>query len=467
LFASQLASPGGASPLHAQTKAQKLRTHAQEKRTGKGGAGFHDQLRARHGGKSEDAKLESRETDDAQNTAIVKKNAGVQKGEVPGAPGSATTSSAATGGEAGNGSSALDGAGKPATSESGEQPFVQEVVAQVLQGVDPALRLKPVELARAAATVAGNTAAAKRSVTADGSTGIEVEPLFASDGGGALGEAAGATTAPSAPEPRADRATPEPTPAAQPKSEARGRAAKGDAPTGSSQAPAARADLAENAVNAAAATAAPTPVVPRTAEQRLTLTPTLAPVQVRAPGRTPSPVGGAIAEPLTQSTVADQVQHGLQVAMNDLPAPAGERLVTMRLHPSSLGSLRISMHVSGDAVSVRFQVGSAKARGAIGKTIDELKASIARQGLRVESMEIEEESALAAPAAAAASTGAAATVSEPASVTGKGFANPPVAPLGSESLGEADGTGRTPAGPDAESEGGVLQVLTFRLDAVG
>jgi flagellar hook-length control protein FliK len=226
-------------------------------------------------------------------------------------------------------------------------------------------------------------------------------------------------------------------------------------------------DRAAIATNSAASAFVVAATPSRVAEQRVTLTPTLSVVSVAGGGRTAeAPKGGAEGAP--RSTVAEQVEHGLQVAMQDLPAPAGERLVTLRLHPSALGSLRISMHVSGDAVNVRFQVGSAKAKAAIGKALDDLKASIAQQGLRVESVEIEEESALAAPDAGI--EGKETPLGGPQAAraaSGKGFANRLDAPRGPDGPRADDGTGRTPTNPDAEFEGGVLQVLTFRLDAVG
>ncbi|HZW07175.1 MAG TPA: flagellar hook-length control protein FliK [Phycisphaerales bacterium] len=446
----QLGNPLGLSPMTAHSKAQKLRTHAQSKRDAADPAAFKEKLRDHRNGRHE----ATERAEDPEGGQRAGPSRSAQQPRTPEQP-AVASDTAATGHEpeANEPGDVAADIAQPAADQN-DLPSAEEIVAQVLEGVDPALRMKPAALARATTTVAGNAASSMRSartapstpsVDTHGSpTGTETTDESGSAQQGTEGVALPTDfIAASAPEHAMDPRQTAADNAAQPDVSA---PVKSTAPNG---------DQA-NAMGSPAAA----PVATRSDEPRPTLTPAL----VAAPAVQARAAAGAkpAAAAAQQKTVAEQVQHGLDVAMHELPAPAGERLVTLKLHPSTLGSIRISMQVSGDRVNVRFQVGSAKAKGAIGKAMDDLQASITRQGLRVESLEVEEDSALAAPEGPQGGPQAHAP-------TGKGFAThpsaPPEPPVGP---GADDGTGRTPEfSLDAEFEGGVLQVLTFRLDAVG
>ncbi|HYD01225.1 MAG TPA: flagellar hook-length control protein FliK [Phycisphaerales bacterium] len=449
----QLNGPLGVSPVTAHSKAQKLRTHAQSKREAADPAAFKEKLRDHRAGKNDT-------TDRAEQAELAQRpgasgSSPQQRGpEQAGTPGDKPVQEAC----AREAVPPADPANQAETTadDTCRENATQEFISQVMEVVDPALRTKPTAAARSETTVAGNAASAMKSggISAKPSSEfVAGEKHDASSVEGtpaAGGETDGGAAVPS------DFIAVTPIDGETPRRDAPSHQGAHENKPPASDRPASAVERAGVSVAAGGTSAAP-----RVEEPRITLTPTLTaltPAVSTAHGRAVAAKAGVAG----QKTVAEQVQHGLDVAMHELPAPAGERLVTLKLHPSTLGSIRIAVQVSGDRVNVRFQVGSAKAKAAIGQAIGDLQASIARQGLRVESLEVEEDSALAAPDRSTDGPAAAAAA-------GKGFATHPSAPPGPPvGPGADDGTGRTPEiSPDAEYEGGVLQVLTFRLDAVG
>lgn len=488
LSALNLANAPTPSLLTAQTKAQRLRTHAQEKR-GPGGNGFKDHLQARQKSQGSNADLTKRPDEGNDTTTdgqVSVKDA--TRNAAPSPQNDAANKQTNTPQNVAE-QEATQNAGQPQNAtqaaeqaaEKPTEPFLQEIVAQVLQGVDPALKLKPSAVARATSTVSGNAAAAMRSIGVEAgntegadASGASVSAVFEEHAKAAEAAASAPLAAGKSPSPHGSHDEAAPTQAVSATSTKQDASAS----TPSSLAHSA-AERAANAVNSTAAAINPASVhaPSRAVESRVTLTPVLTAVSPGAAtsGNAAPQTAAATknAPPPPPPPFAQQVQHGLEVAMHDLPAPAGDRLVTLKLNPSALGSLRIALHVSGDAVQVRFQVGSAKAKASIGKSMEDLKAAIGRQGLRVESMEVEEDRALAAPTGPSLDeNGQGNTAGVPTtgpSDAGKGFAKLLDAPHGPDGPSAADALGRTPDQREAEAEheGGVLQVLTFRLDAVG
>ncbi len=458
--ANPLATAAGASSLTAQSNAQKLRTHAQHKPSGV--ASFMDQLTEKRSEPRSGREI-GPPTADRPDTVN-----GRNESKRPGGSAEAEATSDRAGSRAAtpaenpqtNGQSTPGSTG--AADEQSTPSFDQEVVSVILEGVDPVLRLKPAAEARAARTVAGNTQAARN--------GIDAEPaapaapaLEQAEQDAATNRSTTDSPLPSSHE-RADTDATTAQPVSRQQASGRAQESKLATPAQPPQNKDAQADATAKAAAASASTVQP-PL--RAGEQRVSLVPTLTAISGGAAGRAErAPNAIQSRESKAPAQVAEQVEHGLQVAMRDLPSPGGERLVTLRLYPSSLGSMRIAMHVSGETVNVRFQVGSAKAKAAVGKAIDDLRASITRQGLRVESMLIEEDSALAAPESPAGNPHTLPDVLAGDGPVGKEIAITPPAPHGQDSPRADNGTGRTPSVPEVDSEGGVLQVLTFRLDAV-
>jgi len=436
--ASPLLTLTKASPLAAQARAQKLRVHAQGTRLDSAREEFRDRL-TRHASERGDRPERADEAAAA---------------DAKGGPTSAKSDRQNTQAPDSQSDASLDrsdDAGPARPGDAAEAPEVERVVAEVLQGVDPALRLRPSEVARKAGTVAGHTARAKGEAPDD-------QPRHEPSQASSRKEEPRAIAAGDRKDVRPERSAAGETAAAAPTADVRGERRAAPQRADEATKPGPRTDAAAAAVERAGPIALPagfTKVESQPAAHVDAQTGVYGPGGVRA-----DRAGRAQESPPARSSIAEQVQHGLEVAMREVPAPAGERIVTMRLHPSALGSLRIAMQVRGDAVSLRFQVGSAKAKAAIEEAVEELKGSITRQGLRISSLEIEEESALAAPGDAAHAFGE-------AGAAGKGFATQRGASPGPEAPGSTVEAGRTPELPDADHEGGVLQVLTFRLDAVG
>lgn len=353
---------------------------------------------------------------------------------------------------------------RPADAGGEGEQFVDGVVEQVLAAVDPALRSGRLQALRAASTVSGQAARAMRR----GSGQSAAEPAVANEP--SQGDSSGSGAPVKQPF--------EPVPAGS--SEGRidippgmeassGEQEPARASTGGTERADRAAPVAAVLERSAAAVLQPlvNPVSPRPA---LTPTLSLATSGIGYGSGAAVPLKPGAAQP--PASARQQIQQALEVAMYELPAPAGERLVTLRLNPSSLGSLRIALQVNGGTVNVRFQVGSAKARAAIDRSLDDLRASIDRQGLRIGAIEVEEDRALAAPAGPGLDENGRGASPAPGSPgpaeVGKGFANLLDTPPGHSSSGTDQAQGSPPdqAAPVGE-EGGVLQVLTFRLNAVG
>lgn len=460
--ANTLTVANGKSLLATPSKAQKLRTRAQEPHA------FKEHLTAgdKRGTRPETAE----DAADVRGGRVAKKSGRTQEPDRPGSVNAdGQTASRVTGRADGTTKQASteqkDGANSPAGDQSAD-PEVQQVIAQVLAGVDPTLRLRLSSVAKAAGTVAGNASDAMRNGGDPTQQGPEAVPVNTPDAGGNVPISG---LDPGTPDDNVQAADAQRAPV---QAGVMGRDGSTEKPSEPSVAGHETESRATRAVDAAVSSVSGPQVPTRMSESKLSLTPTLVPVEQAGARSSQSAVKAS--EPRGSQTLAQQVQRGLEVAMQDLPSPSGERLVTLKLNPSALGSLRISMQVSGDSVNVRFQVGSAKAKAAIGKSIEDLKDAIDRQGLRVASIEVEEDRALAAPTGGSfdhhgqpAPLAVSETPLHTPAQAGKGFAELLSAPPGSVEQGAADGTGRTPIDPQAETEGGVLQVLTFRLDAVG
>jgi hypothetical protein len=161
--------------------------------------------------------------------------------------------------------------------------------------------------------------------------------------------------------------------------------------------------------------------------------------------------GGGLHRGGAGAPVEQQLAEGMSAVLRHIPSPSGQRVVTMRLEPLELGSVRVQMRVAGDAVSLHFQVGTNLAQAAVSKSVQELRQSVERRGLRVAGLTVELDAGLA----------------------------PQVPPAGAGSVGTPI-AGRVDAGVSAErepgvsarpasggdGEGGVLETLTLRLDQV-
>jgi hypothetical protein len=143
------------------------------------------------------------------------------------------------------------------------------------------------------------------------------------------------------------------------------------------------------------------------------------------------------------SSVVDQVQHGMIAALRHLPSPAGQRVVQMKLNPAELGPVRIHLRVAGDAVAVSFQVTSTSAEDALKRSASVLRDSLERRGLRVIEMAFER-----APEQAPVMAGSGEL--KPGATAGK--------PIAGKALRAEDAA-------QERHEEGVLQTVTLRLDA--
>jgi flagellar hook-length control protein FliK len=65
-----------------------------------------------------------------------------------------------------------------------------------------------------------------------------------------------------------------------------------------------------------------------------------------------------------------------------------ESVVSVRLDPASLGSVNVNMRVQGDLVRIRLMADSPEAKRTLLSQLDELRASIEQQGLRIERVEV-------------------------------------------------------------------------------
>jgi len=173
-----------------------------------------------------------------------------------------------------------------------------------------------------------------------------------------------------------------------------------------------------------------------------------------------SPAGSARTPP----PIDAQLAEGLSATLRHIPSPAGQRVVTIRLDPAELGRVRVQMRVAGEVVSIKFQVGTAAARSAVERSQADLKASIERRGLRVDSFSVETTDDLAPAPVAPAQAGLALTGSNGAPA-GPDAPGKPLALIPSD---VAQTVGHVRSSPERDAgldEGGVLEHLTLRVDA--
>jgi hypothetical protein len=173
-----------------------------------------------------------------------------------------------------------------------------------------------------------------------------------------------------------------------------------------------------------------------------------------------------------------QLAEGLGATLRHIPSPAGQRAVTIRLDPAELGKVRIQLRVAGEVVSVRFQVQTQQARASVERAQGELRQSIERRGLRIDSFMVEMAEDGAAPAGQAgvaqpAGRSDAVEPGDPRPIMHKGAEIARGAPLEAgkgvaEETVVARGARATPpeGGLDVD-EGGVLEHLTLRFDTRG
>lgn len=176
------------------------------------------------------------------------------------------------------------------------------------------------------------------------------------------------------------------------------------------------------------------------------------------PGRAAAEKAAASAGvPVASPPVEQQLAEGMTAALRHIPSPSGQRVVQIRLEPRDFGSVRVQLRVAGDAVAVRLVVGTKQAAEAVTRSMQDLRESVQRRGLRVESMGVEIDAALAPIEAQEPRTGA---------ITG---GQPAGTPLAEEDLGDtgAERTTATPERPASKTnEGGAFETLTLRLDQV-
>ncbi|MCU0689026.1 MAG: flagellar hook-length control protein FliK [Phycisphaerales bacterium] len=163
--------------------------------------------------------------------------------------------------------------------------------------------------------------------------------------------------------------------------------------------------------------------------------------------------------------VEQQVAEALTAAMRHIPSPAGQRVVSIRLEPLDLGSVRVQLRVAGDTVSVKFAVGTQAAQQAVDRSLQDLRQSVERRGLRVASVSVELDASLA-PAGEITRADRALDGAD-ASGTGlaEGFG------LEGDGVGSSSRAERAMAGDgwdgdrdSVDAEGGAFETLTLRLD---
>ena len=161
--------------------------------------------------------------------------------------------------------------------------------------------------------------------------------------------------------------------------------------------------------------------------------------------------GGGLHSGGAGAPVEQQLAEGMSAVLRHIPSPSGQRVVTMRLEPLELGSVRVQMRVAGDAVSLHFQVGTKLAQAAVSKSVQELRQSVERRGLRVAGLTVELDAGLApqVPPAGAGSVGTPIAGGVDAGVSAE----------------REPGVSARPA-TGGDGEGGVLETLTLRLDQV-
>lgn len=92
-----------------------------------------------------------------------------------------------------------------------------------------------------------------------------------------------------------------------------------------------------------------------------------------------------------QTRFAAQVSRGLAAAL--VQKGDGPRIVTLRMHPESLGQVRVQLGMEGQSVSARFEAATPEARDLLDRSLGALRSSLESRGLHVERLHVN----LAAP----------------------------------------------------------------------
>jgi len=94
-----------------------------------------------------------------------------------------------------------------------------------------------------------------------------------------------------------------------------------------------------------------------------------------------------------QARFAAQVSRGLAAAL--VQNGDGPRNVTLRMHPESLGQVRVELGLEGQSVTARFEAATPEARDLLEQSLGALRTALESRGLHVERLHVN----LATPAA--------------------------------------------------------------------
>jgi hypothetical protein len=83
-----------------------------------------------------------------------------------------------------------------------------------------------------------------------------------------------------------------------------------------------------------------------------------------------------------------QVTRALAAALAKDAGPDGERSITLRLQPESLGQLRVSVTMQGNTVAARFEARSEQARDLLDRSLATLRSSLEERGLHVDRLHV-------------------------------------------------------------------------------
>lgn len=115
---------------------------------------------------------------------------------------------------------------------------------------------------------------------------------------------------------------------------------------------------------------------------------------VVAPGPTPASDGGGSPEPaepagLERLTGRYQPQQLVEELARALPeVEEGQYRLTLKLHPESLGEVRLQLHLSGREVYAAMEVANADARQALENRGDQLRQSLSQAGFDLSGFEV-------------------------------------------------------------------------------
>lgn len=106
----------------------------------------------------------------------------------------------------------------------------------------------------------------------------------------------------------------------------------------------------------------------------------------------------AAAETPDPERFAALVSRGMAAAMAQKADPqTGQREVTLRLQPHSLGELRVQVGMDGQSVTARFEAASAEARDLLDRSMTALRSSLEARGLHVDRLHVQLAAAGPAP----------------------------------------------------------------------